>query len=118
MWAMVTGIDSTEAHRRQGDRLAGFAFTTTIGGIGYRGRVNVTDARPGETMALAVETKEVSGEITVGLMPDDNGTIVEVAMVMRPAGIVGSLIFPALRSAVSHGFADSVERLAAALSEG
>src|SRR5690606_1775780 len=77
----------------------------------------VTAATPNETMTLAVETKEVTGRIDVALRPNGSGTALDVAMVMRPAGLVGSFIFPVVRGAVSDGFGDSVERLAAALTD-
>lgn len=117
VWANVTGIDSTDSHRHREGRLVGFSFTTVIGGISYRGDARVTAATPNEAMTLAVETKEVTGRIDVALRPNGSGTALDVAMVMRPAGLVGSFIFPVVRGAVSDGFGDSVERLAAALTD-
>lgn len=115
MWATVADVDSTSDHRHDGGMLAGFRFTTSIAGVNYRGTAIVTDATPTTGMTLAIKSNELVGTIRVGLAPTDGGTSVEVEMRMEPTGLMGTMIFPIVTSAVSSGFDGSVERFAACM---
>lgn len=112
-WATVAGVDGTSDHAFDDDLLTGFRFTTSIAGVSYRGTARVTESRPKEAMTLSIRSTELTGIITIALMADNSGSNLEVTMTMRPAGILGSMVFPAVTAAVSGGFEDSVERLAA-----
>lgn len=114
-WATVAAVDATSAHRHEGDRLEGFRFTTSIGRARYEGEARVTQARKEEAMTLSIRSTELTGDIRISLRRDDPGTELDVEMWMRPAGILGTMVFPMVTSAVSNGFEESVERLAAAL---
>lgn len=111
-WATVAGVDETSDHVHDGEQLTGFRFTTSVGGMTYRGDARVTEARREEGMELAIHTNELTGAITVALAREEVGTALHVVMSMRPAGIFGSMLFPVVRATVSDGFAASVERLA------
>lgn len=111
-WATVAGVDSTTDHVHRDGRLAGFRFTISIAGVGYRGRAEVAAARPYESMELAVRSNEVNGSIFVDLVPLETGTEMSVAMKISPAGLLGSMVFPVISSAVGNSFVDSVDRLA------
>ncbi len=111
-WATVAGVDSTSDHTYQDSALTGFRFTTSIGGVSYRGSARVTEPRHGDEMTLAIESNELHGSITVALASEGSGTALDVTLTMRPAGIVGTMIFPLASAAVAGGFTESVERLA------
>lgn len=113
VWATVAGVDTTSDHAHCDDLLTEFRFTTSIAGVPYRGTARVTEARHHETMTLAVQTNEVLGAIVVALTAGDPGTALDVALRMRPAGIMGSMIFPVVAAAVREGFSESVDRFAA-----
>lgn len=115
MWATVAGVDQTSDHAHDGELLIGFRFATSIAGVTYRGTARVTETRHEETMVLGIRSSELTGAIGVVLGPDPTGTALEVTMQMRPAGIMGTIVFPVVTSAVSNGFVDSVERLAVQL---
>lgn len=115
VWATVAGVDSTSHHVHEGDALTGFRFITSIGGVGYRGDAKVTTAHAGVVMTLSIRSNEVTGEITVNLEGEAAATRLAVEMRIRPAGIVGSMVFPIVTGAVSNGFEESVEKLAEAM---
>lgn len=112
IWATVAGVDDTSDHDHDGILLVGFRFTTSIAGITYRGTARVTEARHEEAMKLRIRSSELTGAIGVVLGEAPNGTALDVSMNVRPAGIMGTLVFPVVTSAVSNGFVESVERLA------
>jgi hypothetical protein len=45
----------------------------------------------------------------VGLIPDGTGTRVDVHLEVEGVGILGSLFFPVIASAIGSGFAETVE---------
>lgn len=114
-WATVAGVDSTSGHDHRNGLLQAFDFTTSIGGLSYRGRAMVERSRPQESMTMSITSNEVTGTISVTLTPAGEGTDVEVVMTMRPAGFLGSLVFPIVTGAVGSSFDESVERLAGSL---
>lgn len=114
-WASVAGVDATSDHVHDGERLEGFRFTTSIGGARYQGDARVTEVRTGEAMTLSIRSNELTGDIRIGLRRTDPGTELYVDMRIRPAGILGAMVFPIVTSAVSNGFEESVERLAATI---
>lgn len=114
-WASVAGVDATSDHVHDGDRLEGFRFTASIGGARYQGDARVSEARVGEAMTLAIRSNELTGDIHIGLRQTHPGTELDVDMRIRPAGMVGAMVFPIVASAVSKGFEESVERLAATI---
>lgn len=111
-WASVAGVDATSDHVHDGERLEGFRFTTSIGGARYQGDARVTEARTGEAMTLSIRSNELTGDIRIGLSEIHPGTELDVDMRIRPAGMVGAMVFPIVAAAVSNGFEESVERLA------
>jgi carbon monoxide dehydrogenase subunit G len=112
VWAGVAGVDDTSHHRHDDGLLQGFHFSTRIGGVSYRGSAQVVDSRPSRGMVLAIRSNELTGSITVEMEPVGDQTSLEVTMSMRPAGILGTVVFPVVTGAVQSGFADSVDRLA------
>lgn len=114
-WASVAGVDATSDHVHDGERLEGFRFTTSIGGARYQGDARVTEVRTGEAMTLSIRSNELTGDIRIGLRRTDPGTELYVDMRIRPAGILGAMVFPIVTSAVSNRFEESVERLAATI---
>jgi carbon monoxide dehydrogenase subunit G len=116
-WATVAGVDGTNEHRFNGSSLVSFGFQAMIGGVPYRGRARVVESQPHTSMTLSIKSSEVLGTITVSPMTTPSGVEVDVTMVMRPAGMLGAVAFPVVTAAVSRNFTDSVERLAAELSE-
>lgn len=117
VWATVAGVDGTGDHVFSGEKLTGFRFNAKVAGVPYRGTARVTRSVPEEAMALSIRSSELQGMIGVTLSAADSGTRLEVNMTMRPAGLLGPIVFPAITRAVEEGFADSVEHLAVKLAD-
>lgn len=115
MWATVAGVDATSNHTYAGDNLTGFRFRTIVGGVPYSGTARVTDSSPERSMILSIRSSELHGTIEVGLEDAGDGTQLDVAMTMRPAGLLGPMVFPMISRSVGAGFSESVELLAAEL---
>lgn len=116
-WATVAGVDGTTQHRFDGSSLVGFSFEAMIGGVPYRGTARVVESQPQTSMTLAIKSSEVLGTIGVSPMTTPSGVELDVVMTMRPAGMLGAVVFPVVTAAVSRNFIDSVERLATELNE-
>ncbi len=116
-WATVAGVDGTNQHRFDGSSLLGFGFEAMIGGVPYRGTARVIESQPRTSMTLSIKSSEMLGTISVSPMTTPEGVEVDVTMTIRPAGMLGAVVFPAVTAAVSRNFTESVERLAAELSE-
>lgn len=114
-WAGVAGVDTTSDHSHDANGLTGFHFTTSIAGMSYRGSAQVTRSQPTQGMTLAIRSNELTGTIAVDLSDEASGTTLDVTMTMRAAGIIGTMIFPVVTTAVAGGFDESVERLAAGM---
>ena len=118
VWASVAGADETSDHSFEDGDLRSFRFSASVGGVRYSGLARVTEARPHRAMTLSVDTNEVKGGIQVAIVPSGQGTVLDVVMTMSPNGIVGSMVFGVVASAVKSSFAGSVERLAASIAAG
>ena len=114
-WATVAGVDATSDHTRNDSDLTGFRFTASIAGVTYRGTARVSESRTGERMSLSIRSNELTGSIDVGLAAGELGTALDVTLTMRPAGLLGPILFPVISIAIENGFADSVDRLATSL---
>lgn len=114
-WATVAGVDATSDHTHNGSDLTGFRFTASIAGVAYRGTARVSESRDGERMSLSIRSNEIIGSIDVGLVAGELGTTLDVTLTMRPAGLLGPILFPVISIAIENGFADSVDRLATSL---
>jgi carbon monoxide dehydrogenase subunit G len=117
VWATVAGVDGTGDHVFSGDNLTGFRFKANVAGVPYRGTARVTQSVAAEAMTLSIRSSELQGMIGVALSAADPGTRLDVSMTMRPAGLLGPMMFPAITRAVQEGFADSVEHLAVKLAD-
>jgi carbon monoxide dehydrogenase subunit G len=112
-WATVAGVDGTSDHAYSGENLDGFRFRAVVGGIPYQGTARVTDSEPESAMTMSIRSSELHGTIEVALYDEEGGTRLHVEMNVRPAGLLGPMVFPMISRSVGAGFPGSVERLAA-----
>lgn len=114
-WATVAGVDGTSNRSNANGQLSAFDFSTSIGGMTYRGSARVAEAIPGRSMTLSIRSNELTGTVEVAFGDTDQGTELDVSMRISPNGLVGAMVFPVISSALRSGFPESVERLAASL---
>lgn len=96
--------------------LAGFQWSTDIGGVVYKGTGTATFQDPPDQYQLVLDTSEMAGTITVDLSPrSTSGTVVEVTVELASKGLLSSMFFPLVSRAVGDGLPDQVEEMAGQL---
>lgn len=97
--------------------LAGFQWSTDIGGVVYKGTGTATIQDRPDQYQLVLDTSEMAGTITVDLSKGNPGeTIVDVTLELRSKGLLSSMFFPVVSRAIGGGLPDQVEDMAAQLS--
>ena len=97
--------------------LAGFQWSTDIGGVVYKGTGTATIQDRPDQYQLVLDTSEMAGTITVDLSQGNAGeTIVNVALELRSKGLLSSIFFPVVGRAIGGGLPGQVEDMAAHLS--
>ena len=97
--------------------LAGFQWSTDIGGVVYKGTGTATIQDRPEQYQVVLDTSEMAGTITVDLSQGNpGGTIVDVTLELRSKGLLSSMFFPVVSRAIGGGLPDQVEDMAAQLS--
>lgn len=96
--------------------LAGFQWSTHIGGIVYNGTGAAVSRERPHHFELVLDTSEMAGTITVDLSDGNPGaTVVAVTLELRSKGLLASLFFPVVSRAIGDGFPDQVRDLATRL---
>ena len=97
--------------------LAGFQWSTDIGGVVYNGTGTATIRDRPAQYQLVLDTSEMAGTITVDLSQGNpGGTIVVVTLELRSKGLLSSMFFPVVSRAIGGGLPDQVEAMAPQLS--
>ncbi len=97
--------------------LAGFQWSTDIGGVVYKGTGTATIQDRPDQYQLVLDTSEMAGTITVDLSKGNRGeTIVDVTLELRSKGLLSSMFFPVVSRAIGGGLPAQVEDMASQLS--
>ena len=96
-------------------RLRGFSFESDVGGRKYLGEATPARREEGRLMAWDIDSSEIKGKVAIEIGPDDDGTKVQVRLDVEGAGMLGSLFFPVIASAIGGGFSATVEEFVAGL---
>ncbi|MGH8947506.1 MAG: hypothetical protein ACRDXF_01510, partial [Acidimicrobiia bacterium] len=62
-----------------------------------------------------IDSSEIKGKVAIEIGPQDAGTKVQVRLDVEGAGMLGSLFFPVIASAIGSGFPATVEEFVAGL---
>jgi hypothetical protein len=109
-WEAIPGVDRViDPIIDPSGRLKGFSFESVVVGKRYLGQAVPAGREDERLMAWDIRTSEVEGRITVGLSPADTGTRVFVDLRVRGIGMLGSVFFPVIASAIGSGFTSTVE---------
>ena len=115
-WEAIPGVDRVVDPVFAVDgRLEGFSFESDIGGRRYLGKATPARREEGRLMAWAIDSSEIKGMVSIGLANRGDGTRVEVQLTVEGAGMLGSLFFPVIASAIGSGFPATVEDFVAGL---
>ena len=115
-WEAIPGVDRVidPVVDAQG-RLRGFSFESDVGGRKYLGKATPNRREEGHVMAWDIDSSEIKGKVAVQIGPKDDGTNVQVRLDVEGAGMLGSLFFPVIASAIGSGYAATVEEFVAGL---
>jgi carbon monoxide dehydrogenase subunit G len=115
-WEAIPGVDRVIDPVVDADgRLRGFSFESDVGGRKYLGEATPARREEGRLMAWDIDSSEVKGKVAIEIGPQDDGTNVQVRLDVEGAGMLGSLFFPVIASAIGSGFAATVEEFVAGL---
>jgi len=96
-------------------RLRGFSFESDVGGRKYLGKATPARREEGRLIAWDIDSSEIKGKVAIEIGRQDDGTNVQVRLDVEGAGMLGSLFFPVIASAIGSGFAATVEEFVAGL---
>ena len=117
-WESVPGVDRIlESVIDQEGQLQSFSFETLAAGKRYLGRALPAGRELEKMMAWDIETSEIQGRIIVGLGVADEGTRVDVMLRLESVGVLSSVFFPVIASAIGDGFPKTVQDFARGLSQ-
>ena len=134
-WADIGPVDRVWAPMMDEGILMGYSWATDIGGRAYEGSARTLEHERPRSLGLQptlegtleherpsrfsmeLDAGEMAGTIAIVLAENDNGTHLEVSLVIESRGMLSSLFFPAIRSAIGSGFPQQVEGMAAHLGD-
>jgi carbon monoxide dehydrogenase subunit G len=109
-WEAIPGVDRViDPVFDASGQLQRFSFESAVGGRRYDGRATPAGRETERLIGWDIITSEIKGRIWVGLIPDGAGTRVDVHLDVEGVGILGSLFFPVIASAIGSGFPETVE---------
>jgi carbon monoxide dehydrogenase subunit G len=115
-WEAIGGVDRIVDPRiDEKGRLMGFSFETIAAGRRYVGEATPHERVEGETMAWAIRNQEIRGVTRVDLESGEGGTAITVTLQVESAGLLASMFFPVIATAIGHGLPRSVDTFAASL---
>jgi len=115
-WEAIPGVDRVIDPVVDADgRLRGFSFESAVGGRKYLGEATPARREEGRLIAWDIDSSEIKGKVAVEIGPENVGTKVQVRLDVEGAGMLGSLFFPVIASAIGSGFPTTVEEFVAGL---
>jgi hypothetical protein len=115
-WEAIPGVDRVIDPVVDADgRLRGFSFESDVGGRKYLGKATPARREEGRLIAWDIDSSEITGKVAIEIGTEDQGTKVQVRLEVEGAGMLGSLFFPVIASAIGGGFAATVEEFVAGL---
>jgi hypothetical protein len=115
-WAGIGPIDSVSnaVHDDAGELLS-FQWAANVGGKLYRGTADTVEADKPNRFVLKMNTSEIAGNVVTELTPSGDASDVSVEITLTTKGMLSAMFFPAIKQALSSGFPQQVEDLAATL---
>ena len=102
------------AHGEDGTLLS-FDWIATVGSKAYPGVAETTSYDVPERFELTMDTSEIAGDVIATVTPHDEGSSVMVEITFRTKGMLSAMFFPAIKQALSTGFPQQIEDLAAGI---
>jgi hypothetical protein len=115
-WANIGPVSavSNPAYRDDGT-LASFDWIADIGGKKYDGAATGGEYDLNERFTMVLETSEIAGDVIATIAEGNPHIDVTVEITFRTKGMLSAMFFPAIKQALSSGFPQQVEDIAAAI---
>ncbi len=115
-WANIGPVSTvTNPAFAQDGTLVSFDWVADLGGKSYPGVAETTSYEKPRRFELTMDTSEIAGDVIATVIPDETGSSVTVEITFRTKGMLSAMFFPAIKQALSSGFPQQVEDLAAGI---
>ncbi|MEK7252866.1 MAG: hypothetical protein AAB198_06445 [Actinomycetota bacterium] len=91
-------------------RMVSFDWTAVAAGTRHKGTAVATESEEGVRMVLALDSSEITAEITVTLTPADAGTAMTVTLTARSRGMLAGMFWGPVSDALHRGLVTQVDR--------
>jgi len=115
-WGGIGPIEKTwDAEHDDDGTLQSYRWSANAAGRTWKGTARTTATAAGESMEMAIATKEIRGTVTITLTPDADSTDVTVRLQAEPAGMMATLFWGAVKETIASGFNQQVDEFAKGL---
>jgi carbon monoxide dehydrogenase subunit G len=112
-WGGIGPIEKAwDAEHGEDGSLQSYKWSANAAGRTWKGTARTTAAVAGESMEMAITTKEIRGIVTITLTPEGESTDVAVRLQAEPAGMMATLFWRAVKDTIASGFNRQVEEFA------
>jgi carbon monoxide dehydrogenase subunit G len=109
-WSGIGPIDAVWDATHDGDGvIAGYRWSATAAGRPWKGTARTTDAVPDERLTLSLKSSEMRGTLTTEISPNGSGSHLTVTMKVETVGMLSTLFWSVVRTAMEHGLPKQVE---------
>jgi hypothetical protein len=116
-WEAIPGVDRVvNPVVDEAGALRGFEFQSVAGGRPYVGKASPSGRIEEQLMSWDISTSELKGALSVEIGAAESGTSVAVTLAIQSVGMLSSMFFPIIASALGSGFPRAVEEFASGLS--
>lgn len=109
----VSGVSNPQFH--DDGTLSRFDWFADIGGKKYDGEAVGGDYEVDRRFTMLLDTSEIAGDVLATIEAANPSTEVTVEITFRTKGMLSAMFFPALKQALSSGYAQQIEDLAASI---
>ena len=86
-----------------------------VGGKKYHGEATGGDYTLNERYTMTLDTSEIAGDVIAAIDGGNPSSDVTIEITFRTKGMLSAMFFPAIKQALSSGFSQQVEDIAAAI---
>jgi hypothetical protein len=108
-WKGVGPIDEVWDASHDDDRLASFRWSARAAGRSWEGTAERLTETHEPSMALVLDSPEVSGRLTIDLTENGGGTDLTATLTARSKGLLAGMFWGVISDALGSGFPRQVE---------
>ena len=108
-WRGIGPIDDVWDATHEGDRLAGFKWSTRAAGKSWEGTARRGTDRAAGEMTLDLDSSEIAGTIAVTLEPEGDSTALTIKLSARSKGLLAGMFWGVVADTLRKGLPTQVE---------